>query len=44
MFKKTSPFLIVFLFLPIAVAYAQVNPIRSPNQKRAIRMLQIGER
>ena len=36
MFKKTSPFLIVFLFFPVAVTYAQVNPIRSPNQPAQI--------
>src|ERR1041384_76997 len=36
MFQKTSPFLIVFLFFPMAVAYAQINPIRSPNQPAQI--------
>ena len=36
MLKKTSPFLIVFLFLPLAVTYAQINPIRSPNQPAQI--------
>jgi tetratricopeptide (TPR) repeat protein len=34
MFQKTSPFLIVFLFLPIAVAYSQVQSAREPAEIR----------